>query len=177
MIRRFINFNDLFTYFTFMTEQEKFFHLLKSSNELRRNNKYFEKEDPTGYNELLTILVKIEGNLHYLEKQEYIDLAKNFLQNKITADDFSYSFMAIYEGINKKFKQMLLNEAIELENFVNQPDRKELRKMLSQIYGSSDSFNLDPNFVTIASTEKELRDWAQILLLKLENKTNSSSLE
>jgi len=61
--------------------------------------------------------VTIENNLHYSEKQEYIELAKNFLANKITADNFSYSFMAIYEGISQRLCQMEKNESLELANF------------------------------------------------------------
>lgn len=41
----------------------------------------------------------IAENFYYLDKQEYIDLVKNFLGNKITVDSFSYSFMATYQGI------------------------------------------------------------------------------
>ena len=65
-----------------------------------------DKEDPEAFDTLLKFLVRIEDNLHYSEKQEYIELAKAFLADQITADDFSYSFMAIYEGINQKLGQM-----------------------------------------------------------------------
>jgi hypothetical protein len=41
----------------------------------------------------------IVENFYYLDKQEYIDLVKDFLENKITVDNFSYSFMASYQGI------------------------------------------------------------------------------
>ena len=83
-----------------MNEQQNFFKLLKYSNELKRNNKYLNNEDPEAFDTLLNFLVRIEDNLHYSEKQEYIELAKDFLDDQITADDFSYSFMAIYGGIS-----------------------------------------------------------------------------
>jgi hypothetical protein len=82
-----------------MNDQQKFFKLLKYSNELKKNKKYLSKEDPEAFDMLLNFSVRIENNLHYSEKQEYIELAKDFLADQITADDFSYSFMAIYEGI------------------------------------------------------------------------------
>jgi hypothetical protein len=59
------------------------------------------------------------------KKQEYIELAKYFLADQITADDFSYSFMAIYEGINRKLGQIEEDESLELANFLK-PSGPEL---------------------------------------------------
>jgi len=148
-----------------MNDQQNFFKLLKYSNELKRNNKYLDKEDPEAFDTLLKFLVRIEDNLHYSEKQEYIELAKDFLADQITADDFSYSFMAIYEGIGEKLGQMKIKESLELANFLKS-SRSELGELLARIYGSCDSFSPDPEIAM--SDEKELKDCAQILLLKLQ---------
>ena len=148
-----------------MNDQQNFFKLLKYSNELKRNNKYLDKEDPEAFDTLLKFLVRIEDNLHYSEKQEYIELAKDFLADQITADDFSYSFMAIYEGINRKLGQMKRTESLELANFLKS-SRPELGDLFARIYGSCDSFSPDPEIAM--SDEKELKDCAQILLLKLQ---------
>ena len=148
-----------------MKDQQKFFKLLKYSNILKRNNKYLSKEDSEAFDTLLKFLVIIEENLHYSEKDEYIDLAKDFLDNKITADDFSYSFMAIYEGIGEELKQMKLEESVELVNFLNKTDQDGLNiiRLLGRIYGCCDSFSPDPEIAM--SDEKELKDYAQILIL------------
>ena len=148
-----------------MNEQQKFFKLLKYSNELKKNKKSLRKEDPEVFDVFLDFLVRIERNLHYLEKQEYINLAKDFLDDQITADDFSYSFMAIYGGIGQKLGQMQRAESVELANFL-EPSRPELGDLLARIYGSCDSFSPDPEIAM--SDEKELKDCAQILLLKLQ---------
>lgn len=148
-----------------MNDQQNFFKLLKYSNELKINNKYLDKEDPEAFDTLLKFLVRIEDNLHYSEKQEYIELAKDFLADQITADDFSYSFLAIYEGIGKKLGQMKRKESLELVNFLKS-SRPELGRLLARIYGSCDSFSPDPEIAM--SDEKELKDYAQILLLKLQ---------
>ena len=147
-----------------MNDQQNFFKLLKYSNELKRNNKYLDKEDPEAFDTLLKFLVRIEDNLHYSEKQEYIELAKDFLADQITADDFSYSFMAIYEGIGGKLDQMKIKESLELANFLKS-SRPELGELLARIYGSCDSYNPDPEIAL--SDEKELKEFAQNLLLKL----------
>jgi hypothetical protein len=148
-----------------MNKQQKFFKLLKYSNELEKNKKSLRKKDFEAFRTLLNFLVTIERNLHYLEKQEYIELAKDFLTDQITADDFSYSFMAIYEGISGKLGQMEKDESLDLANFLR-PSRPELGDLLARIYGSCDSFSPDPEVAM--SDEKELKDCAQILLLKLQ---------
>lgn len=55
-----------------MNDQQNFFKLLKYSNELKISNKYLGEEDPEAFRTLLKFLVRIEGNLHYSEKQECI---------------------------------------------------------------------------------------------------------
>ena len=92
---------------------------------------------------LVNFSAKIETNLHYSQKQEYIELAKSFLVAQITADDFSYSFMTIYEGINRKLDQLKRMESLELANFLH-PSRPELGDLLVHIYNSCDSFSPDP---------------------------------
>ena len=148
-----------------MNPQQHFLKLLKYSNELKKINKSLKNEDPEVFDVFLDFLVRIERNLHYLEKQEYINLAKDFLDDQITADDFSYSFMAIYGGIGQKLGQMKRAESVELANFL-EPSRPELGDLLARIYGSCDSFSPDPEIAM--SDEKELKDCAQILLLKLQ---------
>ena len=121
-----------------------------------------DKEDPEAFDTLLKFLVRIEDNLHYSEKQEYTELAKDFLADQITADDFSYS---IYEGIAEKLGQMKIKESLELVNFLKS-SRPELGKLLARIYGSCNSFSPDPD-ITMAD-EQELKDCAQILLVELQ---------
>lgn len=150
-----------------MNDQQNFFKLLKYSNELKKNNKYPNKKDPEAFDTLLKFLVRIEDNLHYSEKQKYIELAKDCLADQITADDFSYSFMAIYEGIGEKLGQMKIKESLELANFLKS-SRLELGKLLALIYGSCDSYSPDPEVDIAMSDEKELKDYAQILLYKLQ---------
>ena len=124
-----------------------------------------KNEDPEVFDVFLDFLVRIERNLHYLEKQKYINLAKDFLDDQITADDFSYAFMGIYEGISRKLGQMKRAESVELANFL-EPSRRELGELLARIYGSCDSFSPDPE-VAMAD-EQELKDYAQILLFKIQ---------
>ena len=109
----------------------------------------------------------IRNNFHFSERQEYIDLAKDFLADQITADDFSSDFISIYKGIDREVAQMEKDESLELTNFLktSQLTSKltiELTDLLSQIYGTCDFFG------HVIFDEKELKDCAQILLLKLQ---------
>jgi len=149
-----------------MNEEQKFFKLLRYSNELKINNKYLDNEDPEAFDTLLNFLVIIEDNLHYSEKQEYIKLTKDFLADQITADNFSYSFIAVYEGINDKLYQMQIEESLELANFLKCRKNHKLGKLLALVYGSCDSYSPDPD-ITMAD-ETELKHYAQILLVKLQ---------
>ena len=148
-----------------MNDQQNFFKLLKYSNKLKRNNKYLDKQDPEAFDTLLKFLVIIAENFHYSEKHEYINLAKDFLADQITADDFSYAFMGIYEGIGEKLGQMEIKESLELVNFLKS-SQPELGDLLARICGSCDSFSPDPEVAM--SDEQELKDCAQILLVELQ---------
>ena len=137
--------------------EKKFFSLLRQSNELKKNKNSL---DPEASDMLLDFLVTIRNNFHFSERREYIDLAKDFLADQITADDFSSDFMGIYEGIEREVAQMEKDESLELTNFLK-TSQSELGDLLLQIYGTCDCFG------HIISDEKELKDCAQILLLKL----------
>ena len=79
----------------------------------------------------------------------------------MTADEFSLAFMGIYEGISREVGQMEEDESLELTNFLK-TSQFELDDLLSQIYSTCDFFG------HVIFDEKELKDCAQILLLKLQ---------
>ena len=145
-------------------DEKKFFSLLRQSNELKKNK---DSLDPEVSDMLLDFLVTIENNYHFSERQEYIDLAKDFLADQITADDFSSAFMGIYEGIDREVAQMEKDESLELTNFLKTSQselasQSKLGDLLLEIYDTCDFFG------HVIYDEKELKDCAQILLLKLQ---------
>jgi hypothetical protein len=149
-------------------DEKKFFSLLRQLNELEKNTETptliagrIPSLDPEEYDMLLDSMVTIRNNFHFSERREYIDLAKDFLADEITADDFSFSFMGIYEGIDQEVAQMEKDESLELTNFLK-TSQSELGDLLLQIYGTCDFFG------HVIYDEKELKDCAQILLLKLQ---------
>ena len=154
-------------------DEKKFFSLLRQLNELENTETLtliagrIPSLDPEESDMLLDSMETIRNNFHFSERQEYIDLAKDFLADQITADDFSSDFISIYKGIDQEIAQMEKDESLELTNFLktSQLTSKltiELTDLLSQIYGTCDFFG------HVIFDEKELKDCAQILLLKLQ---------
>jgi len=154
-------------------DEKKFFSLLRQLNELENTETptliagRIPSLDPEESDMLLDSLETIRNNFHFSERQEYIDLAKDFLADQITADDFSSDFISIYKGIDQEIAQMEKDESLELTNFLktSQLTSKltiELTDLLLQIYGTCDFFG------HVIFDEKELKDCAQILLLKLQ---------
>ena len=154
-------------------DEKNFFSLLRQLNELENTETLtliagrIPSLDPEESDMLLDSLETIRNNFHFSERQEYIDLAKDFLADQITADDFSSDFISIYKGIDGELAQMEKDESLELTNFLktSQLTSKltiELTDLLSQIYGTCDFFG------HVIFDEKELKDCAQILLLKLQ---------
>lgn len=141
---------------------------MKYSNKLRRNNKYLINEDTELFDTLSEFMVKIENNFHYSKKDEYINLAKYFLDNKIIVNDFSFCFITLYDTICEKVRRIKIEESVELANFLNKTDRCELGKLLAYIYDACDSFSSDSDVQVQIAVEKELKDYTPILLLTLQ---------
>ena len=75
--------------------------------------------------------------------------------------------MVIYQNVNKKLNQMKETELVGLSNFL-EPDRSKLGDLLADIYDSCANFSRDPEVESAMSDEKELKDYAHILLSKLQ---------
>lgn len=151
-------------------DKKKFFSLLRRFNEIEKNKNTetptlidgrIPSFDPEESVMLLEYMKTIRNSFHFSERQEYIDLAKDFLADQITADDFSSDFISLYQGIEREVAQLEKDESLELTNFLK-TSQFELYDLLSQIYGTCDFFG------HVISDEKELKDCAQILLLKLQ---------
>ena len=165
-------------------EEKKFFRLLRQSNEMEKNpetpiliavgipcsepeeSDIFLADQMTADRYILLDSIRtIEDNFHFSEREEYINLAKDFLADQMTADDFSGAFIGTYKGIDEEVAQMIKDESLELVNFLKPQPLVldiELGDLLLKTYGTCDYFG------HVIFDEKELKDCAQTLLLKLQ---------
>ena len=165
-------------------EEKKFFRMLRQSNEMEKNpetsiliavgipcsepeeSDIFLADQMTADRYILLDSIRtIEDNFHFSEREEYINLAKDFLADQMTADDFSDAFIGTYKGIGEEFARMIKDESLELVNFLKPQPLVldiELGDLLLKTYGTCDSFG------HVIFDEKELKDCAQTLLLKLQ---------
>ena len=165
-------------------EEKKFFRMLRQSNEMEKDpetpiliaagipcsepeeSDIFLADQMTADRYILLDSIRtIEDNFHFSEREEYINLAKDFLADQMTADDFSGAFIGTYKGIDEEFAQMIKDESLELVNFLKPQPLVldiELGDLLLKTYGTCDSFG------HVIFDEKELKDCAQTLLLKLQ---------
>jgi hypothetical protein len=156
-------------------EEKEFFSLLGQFNELKKNENpetpiliagRIPSFEPKKSDMLLNSLETIRSNYHFSGRREYIESAEDFLADEITAEEFLFDFMAIYEAIEQEVDQMERDESLELVNFLK-PEKSmaisqsEIRNLLSKTYGTCDVFE------PAISDEKELKECAQILILKL----------
>ena len=145
-----------------MNENKKFFELLKYSNELKTKSESLELINIENFETLVMFLVRVEENLHYLNRKEYIELLENFLTRKINLTDFCDNFLNIYQKIIQKRRQLEKNESLELNNLLS-PSRRELGELLLEIFYICQDFTFDSEI----SQEEELKNCAKLLLLKL----------
>ena len=165
-------------------EEKKFFRLLRQSNEMEKDpetpiliavgipcsepeeSDIFLADQMTADRYILLDSIRtIEDNFHFSEREEYINLAKDFLADQMTADDFLGAFIGTYKGIDEEVAQMIKDESLELVNFLKPQPLVldiELGDLLLKTYGTCDSFG------HVIFDEKELKDCAQTLLLKLQ---------
>lgn len=163
-----------------MNEETIFFQLLKYSNELEKNQKYLMKEDPTAFDALSKFLVRMEDNLHWEVKHEYIELIGDFLDGNLDADDFSIIFMRMYEKVTEKLQQLKqdfkeknnLNpsfQSSEISKLLVKSKACEVGDLLSRLYGDCDSFNPNPSSRTaIQLDEEQLRNCAKTALSEMQ---------
>jgi hypothetical protein len=153
-----------------VNKNQEFFKLLKCSNKLRKNNKSLFKENPEKSRKLSRFLIIIEENLHLRQKDKYIELMQIFLNNNIDAEDFSFCFIAKYDNINqtlREIKQDFEKKFDELSNLLTENKNKkyQIGMSLMSMYNHCDDFN--PNSNSSITDEKNLRNYAIILLSEL----------
>ena len=83
--------------------------LLNYQQELKKQNKSLRTQDPIKYAKLLKYSSIINEYLHWSQKNEYLQLIKDFLNSKIDGNEFDKKFSKMVTVIEKKSSLLFQN--------------------------------------------------------------------
>jgi len=75
---------------------------LNYQQELKKQNKSLRTQDPIKYSTLLKYSARISEYLHWSQKNDYLQLIKDFLNYKIDGEEFEEKFSKMIRVIEKK---------------------------------------------------------------------------
>ena len=83
--------------------------LLNYQQELKKQNKSLRTQDPIKYSKLRKYSARISEYLHWSQKNEYLQLIKDFLNYKIDGKEFDKKFSKMVTVIEKKSSLLFQN--------------------------------------------------------------------
>ena len=141
---------------------ESYIKLLDYQQALKKQDKSLRKQDPIKYSKLLDYSVIITDHLHWSQKNEYLQLIKNFLNFQIDAKEFDKNFSEMVRMVEEK-SNLLSKNYKELKCIQPNPMSVRFGMWISEIYLCCNEFY--PNFtederdeIPFAKTEDQLRD-------------------
>ena len=136
-------------------------HFLNYQQELKKQNKSLRTQDPIKYSKLLQYSARINEYLHWSQKNEYLQLIKNFLNSKIDGKEFDKKFSKMVTVIEKK-SSLLFQNYEELKRIEPSPRSLGFGKWISEIYLCCNEFyedyDLNKGEDPALKTEEQLRD-------------------
>jgi len=141
---------------------QKYIELLKYDESLRKQNKFLEDENRLKYLELKNYSLQINEHLHWSQKNDYLQLIKDFLSFKIDGKKFESKFCNMVEAIEKECRLLRKNYK-KLKTIQPNSRSFEFAKWISEIYLYCDKFypyfdEKDPPDFPFAKNEKQFRD-------------------
>ena len=134
---------------------------LKYQQELKKQNKSLITQDPIKYSKLLKYSVRISEYLHWSQKNEYLQLVKNFLNFKIDGKKFDKKFSKMVIAIEEK-SSLLFQEYEKLKRIEPSPRSLGFGEWISKIYLCCNEFyedyDLNEGEDPALKTEEQLRD-------------------
>jgi len=86
---------------------EEHIYLLNYQQELKKQNKSLITQDPIKYSKLLKYSVRISEYLHWSQKNDYLQLIRDFLNYKIDGKEFDKKFSKMFTVIKKNLAYYL----------------------------------------------------------------------
>ena len=144
---------------------------LNYQQELKKQNKSLRTQDPIKYSKLLKYSARISEYLHWSQKNEYLELIKNFLNSKIDAKEFDKKFSKMVTVIEKKCRLLIKNYE-ELKFTKPNPRSLGFGTWISEIYLCCNEFyedyDLNEGEDPALKTEEQLRDAVKSLFPEIQ---------
>jgi hypothetical protein len=151
---------------------DEYIKLLNYQQALKKQNKSLRTEDPIKYSKLRKYSARISEYLHWSQKNEYLQLIKDFLNFKIDVKKFDNKFSKMVRVIEKK-SRLLSKNYEELKRIEPNSMSLEFGTWISEIYLCCNEFY--PTFkeeeraeISFAKTEEQLRDAVKNLLPEIQ---------
>ena len=133
---------------------------LNYQQELKKQNKSLRTQDPIEYSKLRKYSARISEYLHWSQKDEYLQLIKDFLNSKIDGKEFDKKFSKMVTVIEKK-SSLLFQNYEELKRIEPSPRSLGFGKWISEIYLCYNEFyedyDLNEGEDPALKTEEQLR--------------------
>jgi hypothetical protein len=152
---------------------EEYIQLLTSQQALKKQNKSLKTEDPIKYSKLRKYSAKISEYLHWSQKNQYLQLIKDFLNYKIDGKEFDNKFSKMVTVIERK-SSLLSKNYQELKCIEPSSMSLGFGTWISEIYLCCNEFYSDFNEeedraeIPFAKTEEQLRDAVKSLFPEIQ---------
>lgn len=144
---------------------------LKYQQELKKQNKSLRTQDPIKYSKLLKYSARISECLHWSQKNDYLQLIKDFLNYKIDGKEFDKKFSKMVTVIEKK-SSLLFKNYEELKRIEPSPRSVGFERWISEIYLCCNEFYQDYDLNEAEDpalkTEEQLRDAVKSLFPEIQ---------
>ncbi len=149
----------------------EYIQLLNYQQELKKQNKSLRTQDPIKYSKLRKYSVRISKDLHWSQKNEYLQLIKDFLNSKIDGKEFDKKFSKMVTVIEKK-SSLLSKNYEELKCIETSPRSIGFGRQISEIYLCCNEFYEDYDLTEredpALKTEEQLRNAVKSLFTEIQ---------
>lgn len=149
-----------------------YIQLLKYDRSLKKNGTTLREQDREKYLKLLNYSVKLSDHVHWQQKNDYLNIMKNFLNLKIDGKQFVNQFSKLHES-NEEAVQILEIDLKQLNTFELNPKSFGFTEWTSEIDLWCDEFYpdfdaKDPPDFKFAKNEEDLRNAIADIFLQIE---------
>ena len=115
-------------------DRNKYFELLELEKQYKNQEKSFYKEDFANYKKLIKYQSKLITHIYWENRKKYVSLIKSFINDVISADDFTYDFLALWRKNRDAFDPTEIN-------FDLNPKSIEFCDIVERIFYDCDMFD------------------------------------